>query len=171
MLYSLLQLLISLHNLISFFPSVNACPLWSFTIWRVKYDVLELSRQFHVILHGYQNGDEDETVFAACLRFPKKNINKNRKRCSVLFKVFIFSNLPSFFGTNFRNRTTFPSTRVRALFLHISLNHQTCVTFSVTFACNIRLCVCDIGIISVHLGVYVFVCVKLVDLTCVLYSV
>lgn len=86
-------------------------------------------------------------------------------RCS-----FFLTFLP-FFGTNFRNRTTFPSTRVRALFLHISLNHQTCVTFSVTFACNIRLYVCDIGIISVHLGVYVFVCVKLVDLTCVLYSV
>lgn len=114
---------------------------------KVKYDLLGLSRQIHVILHGYQNGDEDETVFAACLRFPKKNINKNRKRCVVLFKVFIFPNLPSFlfFGTNFRNRTTFPSTRVRAHFLHFFLlNHQTCVTFSVTFASNLRLCMCVI---------------------------
>lgn len=106
-----------------------------------------------------------------CLRFPKKNINKNRKRCGFfLFKVFIFPNLP-FFGTNFRNRTTFPSTRVRALFL--LLNHQ---TFKRDFSCvifasipRLCLCVCDIGIISVHLGV--FYSVKLVDLTCVFYSV
>lgn len=45
----------------------------------VKHDFLELSRQFHLILHGYQNGDDDETVFNVCFRFPKKNINKKKK--------------------------------------------------------------------------------------------
>lgn len=51
----------------------------------VNYDFLELSRQFHVILHGYQNGDDDETVFA-CICSSKKEHQQNRKRCGLFVK-------------------------------------------------------------------------------------
>lgn len=62
----------------------------------VKYDFLELSRQFHVILHGYQNGDDDETVFACICGSQKRTSTKTGRDAGCLLKVFIFSNLPFF---------------------------------------------------------------------------
>lgn len=50
----------------------------------VKYDFLELSRQFHVILHGYQNGDDDETVFACEFAVPKKEHQQKQEEMRVV---------------------------------------------------------------------------------------